>query len=401
MLIDRKLKELREKDFKLLSQRYGFFDNPKTLEIIGMEMGITRERVRQKQSKAINRLKEMLIDNQEVELTLNLIIEASRDNVPLFEMRGFSFNYKDDSIVKIWIDVFLKDSVKIFSNQYLKSQILIFKKEEAGVIDNIIKIKNILEAQKEYVLIEDISIFLNCSKNLIKEYRSLSFKGDKVALSGNKNIFFDKLRFLENIFEENPYKIFNRNDLLKNMNININQLRGLIDRSEKIVCLEKSKYAYSENYKGGSSGRLVYYFLSKACQPMSFKNLLSLIKKERPFIQKGSVRAAIKLCDKIDEIDNNLFALTQWGYESKKEKIVFKKYKYRLKDVLINIFKSHKDEFFSIRDLKNFLLEKYKDSVSSDEGSIYLNLEKLNKEDLVYKIKKDKAVYYKNMSEKL
>ncbi|MDD4354047.1 MAG: hypothetical protein PHN56_06350, partial [Candidatus Nanoarchaeia archaeon] len=121
----------------------------------------------------------------------------------------------------------------------------------------------------------------------------------------------------------------------------------------------------------------------------------------RPFIQKGSVRAAIKLCDKIDEIDNNLFALTQWGYESKKEKIVFKKYKYRLKDVLINIFKSHKDEFFSIRDLKNFLLEKYKDSVSSDEGSIYLNLEKLNKEDLVYKIKKDKAVYYKNMSEKL
>lgn len=395
MLIDLKLKELNKEDFVLLSQRYGFFNISKTLEDIGKESGITRERVRQKQSRAIRRLKELLENDQDLKSILNKIIEAAENNISLHKMKGFSINYKEDAIIKMLIDIFLENDVKIFISQYLKSPILICKKREQEIKTNITNIKNILEIQNEYVYIDDIVNFLNCSENLIKEYKLLVFKGEKVATTNNKNIFPDRLTLLENFFEKNSYKIFNKEDILKEMNIGEEQLRGLIYRSKKIVCLEKSKYAYNKNYKGGPSIKLVYGFLSEAEKPMSFKSIMSLIKKERPFIKGGSVKAAIKLCDEIDEIDNNLFALKKWGYESEKKDFRLRKYKYKLEEALKDIFSENIDTFFSVRDLKKCLFEKYENNVSSNDSSIYVILYKLIDSDFIFKTAKGKSAYYK------
>ncbi len=395
MEIDVKLKELRPEDFELLSQRYGFFDTPKTLELVGKKLGITRERVRQKQVRALRRLREILNDDCDLELVLNRITEAAKNNVPLYKMKGFSRNFKDDSITMILIDVFFQDNIKIFTSQKLKNPILICQKEEAKIKDNIVNIKDILEIQKEYVFINEIANFLNCSENLVREYKMLIFKGERVALFNNKNIFLDRLSIFENIFKENPYKIFDKQEILELMEIREGQLRGLIDRAESVVCLEKSKYAYNENYRGGSSIKLVYDFLSEAEKPMTFKSIMSLIKKERPFIKEGSVKAAIKLSDEIDEIDNNLFALKKWGYESRKKEFRINKYKYRLEDSLEEIFKEHVEDFLSVRDLKKYLFEKYENDVSSDDSSIYVSLNKLIDRGSIFKITRGRSAYYK------
>lgn len=395
MLIDLKLKELNKDDFTLLSQRYGFFNISKTLEEIGKESGITRERVRQKQSRAVRRLKELLQNDQDLKSILNKIIEAAKNNISLSRIKGFSINYKDDAVIRMLIDIFLENDVKIFINRYLKNPILICKKREEEINSNILNIKNILEIQKEYVYIDDIVNFLNCNENLIKEYKLLVFKGEKVAVTNNKNIFLDRLAILENLFQRHPYKIFNKKEILEKMNIKEGQLRGLIDRSDKIVCLEKSKYAYSKNYKGGSSIKLVYGFLSEAEKPMTFKNIMSLVKKERPFIKGSSVKAAIKLCDKIDEIDNNLFALGKWDYESEKKGLTIKKYKHKLKEALRDIFTENVDTFFSVRDLKKCLFEKYENNVSSNDSSIYVILYKLIDNGFIFKMTKGKSAYYK------
>jgi len=395
MVIDIKLRELRSDDFELLSQRYGFFDVPKTLEIVGKEMGITRERVRQKQARAIRRLREILKDDCDLELSLNKMVEAAKNNIPLYKMKGFSRSFRDDSIIMILIDVFFQDNIKIFKSQKLKNPILICRTEEEKIKDNIANIKDILEIQKEYVFIDEIANFLNCSENLVREYRMLIFKGEKVAIFNNKNIFLDRLSIFENIFKENPYKIFNKEEILEIMGIREGQLRGLIDRAESVVCLEKSKYAYNKNYRGGSSIKLVYDFLCEAEKPMTFKSIMSLVRKERPFIKEGSVRAAIKLSDKIDEIDNNLFALKKWGYESRKKEFRISKYKYNLEDSLEEIFKEYIDDFFSVRDLKKCLFEKYENNVSSDDSSVYVALNKLIDRGFIFKTKKGRSVYYK------
>jgi len=395
MLIDLKLEELKKKDFILLSKRYGFFDTPKTLEDIGKNEGISRERVRQKQARAIINLKELLEGDQNLKPILDEIVEAAQKNISLYKMKNFSISYKNDSIIRMLIDIFLKNDIKIFINQYLNNPILICKKKEQETETNIINVKKILEIQNEYVYIKDIANFLNCNENLIKEFKLLVFKGEKVAVVSNKNIFPDRLMLLENFFEKNSYKIFDKKDVLKEMNLSDEQLRGLIYRSKKIVCLEKSKYAYGQNYKGGSSIKLVYNFLSEAQKPMSFKNIMNLIKKERPFIKEGSVKAAIKLSDEIDQIDNNLFALKKWGYEPIKKEFRISKYKYRLEDSLEEIFKKYINDFLSVRDLKKYLFEKYGDDVSSDDSSIYVSLNKLIDRGFIFKVTKGRFAYYK------
>ena len=60
-IIKLKLKHLTEREAKVISLRYGLFDDKaRTLEEVGNEMNVTRERVRQIELKALRKLKKHL-----------------------------------------------------------------------------------------------------------------------------------------------------------------------------------------------------------------------------------------------------------------------------------------------------------------------------------------------------
>ena len=52
------MKDLSEREERVLRLRYGLDDNrPRTLEEVGQEFGVTRERIRQIEAKAIRKLR--------------------------------------------------------------------------------------------------------------------------------------------------------------------------------------------------------------------------------------------------------------------------------------------------------------------------------------------------------
>ncbi|MBR3356654.1 MAG: sigma-70 family RNA polymerase sigma factor [Solobacterium sp.] len=64
--IDRVLKELPEREEKIIRMRYGLDGGePKTLQVVGEECHVTRERIRQIEAKAIRRLHHILANKQE------------------------------------------------------------------------------------------------------------------------------------------------------------------------------------------------------------------------------------------------------------------------------------------------------------------------------------------------
>jgi RNA polymerase primary sigma factor len=58
------LAELPERERRVLELRFGFDDEPRTLESIGAELGLTRERVRQLEGEALAKLAESLGDDE-------------------------------------------------------------------------------------------------------------------------------------------------------------------------------------------------------------------------------------------------------------------------------------------------------------------------------------------------
>ena len=58
--VDQILEDLSEREAKILKMRFGFSGEVKTLEAIGQEIGLSRERVRQIEKRAKERLKSKL-----------------------------------------------------------------------------------------------------------------------------------------------------------------------------------------------------------------------------------------------------------------------------------------------------------------------------------------------------
>lgn len=55
---------LSEREYKVIAQRYGIFPyaKPRTLEEVGREFGVTRERIRQVESKALKKIKQYMTE---------------------------------------------------------------------------------------------------------------------------------------------------------------------------------------------------------------------------------------------------------------------------------------------------------------------------------------------------
>ena len=64
------LRTLPERERRVLELRFGFDDEPRSLDAIAREVGLTRERVRQLESKALGALAETLAEQGEGDLTL-------------------------------------------------------------------------------------------------------------------------------------------------------------------------------------------------------------------------------------------------------------------------------------------------------------------------------------------
>jgi RNA polymerase primary sigma factor len=67
--VDQLLEDLSERETKILKMRFGFFGDVKTLEEIGKEIGLSRERVRQIEKKAKLKLRTKLQNESWVDET--------------------------------------------------------------------------------------------------------------------------------------------------------------------------------------------------------------------------------------------------------------------------------------------------------------------------------------------
>jgi hypothetical protein len=80
------LNEIDERDRNIVLGRMGFWGSPRTLEDIGGEYGVTRERIRQIEKRAIERISAKELWDDVMRHRLNAILDSRKDPLPLFAL---------------------------------------------------------------------------------------------------------------------------------------------------------------------------------------------------------------------------------------------------------------------------------------------------------------------------
>lgn len=230
--------DFSEKDLVIFSKRYNyeFTDRNYTLDEIGQEFGVTRERIRQIEKKAINKLLKKKDDIRNI--IICLYEELSSPEKPYFSMEELKKHLNNSQFLKI----------VLFFMQSSKTNIKY--DEEYGVIYNskIINVSQIInERINEFGEIVNLDSLENLSefdyRIIDKEYRTI--KGILVSKKLNHRDIF--MKSISDIFT-NGYRIGNIDDynLLKNTIVDNygeiddfpsqHSLQAMLERSDFIQC---------------------------------------------------------------------------------------------------------------------------------------------------------------------
>ena len=313
-LVFKMLKELPERSGNIIIKRFNLDDkNAKTLDEIGKEYEITRERVRQIEGEAMIKLKDI---NKKYNLdeVFNHLKEVIEDHGGIMSEEKIikkildHKNFKANKQIVLFI-LSLDDKIKTLRKTKIYKKIYFYKKE------NVLEFKKTIEKIKNYLQEKNRSASLNEITELINKN---SVKTIKSYLDANKII-------LENILGEWGY--------------------------------EKWPHINPKNIKDKA-----YLSLKKNKEPLHFTKIADEINIIWPKKKRTNSQTAHNELIKDDRfvlIGRGIYALKEWGYE-----------KGTVLDIIIEIMSEKNKEMKQEKIVKEVLAKR-----QVKENTIILNLQ--------------------------
>jgi len=293
------LKNLNSKEKDILTKRFGLDGNSKkTLEQIGKDFEITRERIRQVQMAAIKKIKEMQDLKEEVEDIENLINRILEENGGLMEenklldkLLGYSeSNAANKSAVLFILEHLLEDGIeKVNKNEHVLSGWKINVLPQEKIIESLETLHQIIEAEKRLFSIA----------KLADKFRQHQYYQD------NKQIFYpDLLRDKQNGNQNGNFK---------------KALESYLHISNKIDKNIMDEWGLNSwpTIKPKRMSDKVYMILRKEEKPLHFKEIADYINKANfdfKVAHPATIHNELILNDKFVLIGRGIYALKEWGY---------------------------------------------------------------------------------------
>ncbi|MBU1165026.1 hypothetical protein KKA15_05740 [Patescibacteria group bacterium] len=293
------LKNLNSKEREILTKRFGLDGNKKrTLEQIGKDFQITRERIRQVQMSAIKKIQEMQDLKEEIENIENLISRTLEKNGGLMEenkllekLLNYSENSAQNKSAALFIlEHLLEDGIeKITKNEDILSgwRINILPKDKTLEVLNILH--EIIETENKLVELH----------KLVEKFKNHSYYQE------NKHVFYpDLLKDKENGSGNGDFK---------------KAIESYLNISNKIDknILEEWGLIKWPTIKPKRMSDKVYMILRKEEKPLHFKEIADYINKanfDAKIAHPATIHNELILNDKFVLIGRGIYALQEWGY---------------------------------------------------------------------------------------
>lgn len=298
-LITKLLKSLSEKEKEIIGRRFGLNGGEKhTLEQIGKSFQITRERIRQIQSSAIRKVKEIEIIKSEIEAINHTISRLLQEYGGIMEETHFLnelLKYSEDNSANRQSTLFIasqllshkldkiKPSDKLLNGWKLKVVSLDIVHDIIGVMEDIIKTQNkLLNTEQLFELFKNHE-FYNSSKSQL--------------LSLNPSVETDKAK------ENNIDKILlSHLNISKNINKNILGEWGLTEW---------------QTISPKRMGDKIYLILRKIGKPLHFGEITEVINKtgfDKKIAYPATIHNELILDERYVLVGRGIYALKEWGY---------------------------------------------------------------------------------------
>jgi len=326
------IKILNDKEQKVIIERYGFDDGyPKTLQYVGENMYITRERVRQIQKKALQILKRVamqtdtkqIVDVAEEIIKENNFVITEKNLIEYLYERGFD----SSNIPSFRLCLDLSDNIETIkktqhhhkgyvikekiSSQDVKKTIDIAIKNLKSIKKSICsrEFREIISNNQNHLPKDSILSILNLSTN-IKQLES------KIGLSSwrtvNPKSIKDKAVLILNK-EEKPLHFKDIFDLIHerkydHKSVTIEAVHNELIRYEDFVLVGRGLYALKEwGYKPGAVKDVIIDIL-KENGPMTKKDIVKEVLKKRE-VQVGTISLNLQKNDEFERVGRAIYDL--------------------------------------------------------------------------------------------
>jgi hypothetical protein len=265
-IINNVFSDLSQRERDIIFRRFGFEGEEETLEEVAQDYNLTRERIRQIQERALEKIAPVLGSNPEI----NLLIERSKEFLkPIgvrreeyflsLAQRDFNFNHQEIKIFRFFV-IFSKKIIFYKGDEEFRN-FYALDEEISQICRHLLKkiYFHLLETKQLYTEDEILSLVLKEIKRHLK-------------IEPNSEDLLDFLKILKNI-GKNPFNLWG----LKSNNFITP--RCLKDKITLIFKLEKKPLHFREIYQklhelAKIEDELIHYFWHKDYNVNSIKNEL-------------------------------------------------------------------------------------------------------------------------------
>lgn len=377
--------KLNEPDKFVLYNRLGIFGEEKTLAAVGEILGVTRERVRQLEARALREIRSA-IDSKIVEdINIPTLLGNAATFLSAGEISITDIEYSKAFYLKL-VALVYSDELNFEVFDLLNGNAILFP---AGInLDTkLSEVRKELKDAISFISINDLCNKYSIPRSIITMMKDTLVQGDTIAITSNDNIFYQNgtLGRIEKTLEENhrPIKL---SEIAKQSGLTLNQVRGAIVRVPGIVNVGLSTYAKKQwGYLDGHTADVVYHYLTEANIPMSTKQITKLVSKQRS-VKDSSIYMAMKIDPRFAQLDNGYWTLSEWGYEnlrtSKREKNI-----YEIDARTALNYSLDRNNFQSLKQILKKIILKYGDDAPLDYMTYHNMLQTLIKQGSVELLK--------------
>ncbi len=318
-LADDLLNRLSLRQREVLIKRFSLKGKKYTLEEIGREWGVTRERVRQVEAQALDKIKPIISEKDfaQVDSYLDQVGGLYRDDLLMKEFEFYSNNV-NASKLRFLFQVrgkpyFFKENQDFYSFWYLSpeikqkafNQIKAFLKFFSSNKKDILERKTYISRIKDWLTINCLSISKHFGINSFGDFGLTSWpeinpkrirdRSYLVLKKVNRPLHFQEINNLVNYYfgenKSSPQTVHNE-----------------LIRDSRFVLVGRGIYALEEHgYRKGTLKELIVEILKKY-QTMPAEKIVKLVKKQRLF-QESSIILNLRDRKLFKKLDNNKYTL--------------------------------------------------------------------------------------------